>query len=178
MATCPSQYISRWICALYGIPSPEPQKQLLSATGLVTLRLEDIPNSGYSSPEKRVTCLSTLAKLEKVALGSRIPQSHHDSLATSQHPPPFTPSVLPALTSLRFRGDCKYLEVLISRIRVQLLDNVDTAFFTRPVFEPPLRDFISLIGSFDALHRADITFHSESADITLLDQDFLLISEH
>src|SRR5579863_6226545 len=153
---------------LGGILFPEPQKLHLSSTSLVTFRLEDIPNAGYISPNKVVTCLSTLTKLEEYALGFRFPQSDSYPLETSQHPPPLTRSVLPALTSLRFRGDCGCLEVLISRIEVPLLDNIDMTFFTRPVFKPPsLRDFISRIESFEALDRADITFYPDSADITL-----------
>jgi hypothetical protein len=151
---------------LHGIPFPAPQKLLLSATDLVTLHLERIPDSGYISPEEMVTCLSTLTKLKQVALGFRSPQS--DLHQTSQHTPPLTRTVLPALTSLRFRGDCKYLEALISRIEVPLLEVVDVTFFSQPRFTPPLlSEFILRTNTFDAFHGADIAFYNDIVTITL-----------
>jgi len=151
---------------LRGILPLDPRKLFLSAKDLVTLRLENIPKFGDISPQEMITWLSTLTKLEEVALGFRSSQS--DIYQTRQHPSPGTFTVLPALTSLRFRGDCWYLEALISRIGLPLLDNVDITFFCEPEFDPPLLcEFIGRIRTFEALCRADITFHEDLVDITL-----------
>jgi hypothetical protein len=151
---------------LCGISFPVPQKLLLSTTDLVTLCLEDIPDSGYISPDGMATCLSMLTKLKHVALGFRYTQSV--LYQTSQSTPPLTRIICPALTSLRFRGDCKYLEALVFQIEAPLLDIVDVTLFSQPRFTPPLlSEFISRIESFDALDRVDIAFKKDFVAITL-----------
>ena len=151
---------------LRGILLLDPRKLFSSAKDLVTLRLENITDLGYISPEKMITWLSMLTNLEEVALGFRSSQPRPSQ--TSQHPSPFTFTVLPALTSLRFRGDCWYLEVLISQICLPLLDSVDITFFCEPEFDPPLLpEFFCRIRTFEELCRADITFYENLVDITL-----------
>ena len=151
---------------LRGILLLDPRKLFSSAKDLVTLRLENITDLGYISPEKMITWLSMLTNLEEVALGFR--SSQPGLYQTSQHPSPVTFTVLPALTSLRFRGDCWYLEVLISRIGLPLLDSVDITFFCEPEFDPPLlREFLGRIRTFEALCRTDITSYEDLVDITL-----------
>ena len=66
-------------------------------------------------------CLSTLTNLQELALGFQFSLACRHQ--TSQHP--LTRSVLPALSSLRFLGTHEYLEDLLSRIDLPLLDNVD-----------------------------------------------------
>ena len=154
---------------LHGIPFPAPQKLLSSATGLVTFRLEFIPRIGYISPEEVVTCLSGLARLEELALGFqtfRLPPPDPQQTNQSLHPAPST--VLPSLTSFRFRGHCRYLEVLITRIAFPLLGNFDVSFISwRNVDSPPICKFVSRIEALDMHHRADISFHDGSVNITL-----------
>ncbi len=138
---------------LHGIPFPSPHKLLLSATDLVTLRFERIPYSGpgYISPEEIVACLSTLTKLEEFALEFRC--GHQPT----QHP--VTRSVLPALTSLRFGGSRAYLEDLLSRTDLPLLDNVDiTSTYRDTSHSPLLSELVSRFDSLGALHCAEITF--------------------
>jgi len=151
---------------LRGILLLDPQNYFFSAKDLVTLRLENIPDFGYISPEEMTTWLSMLAKLEEVALGFR--SSHPYLYQTSQHPSSVTSTALPALTSLRFRGDCWYLEALISRISLPLLDNVDITFFCELEFDAPLLcEFLGRTRTFEALYRADITFYDDLVDVTL-----------
>jgi len=159
---------------LNGIPFPAPQKLLLSATDLVTLRMERISRTGYISPEEVVTCLSTLTKLEEFSLGFQ--HSH----STSFHPhqtnqrPPAPSTVLPALTSFRFQGDFWYLEVLITRIAFPVLDNLDAMFFSwENVNSPPLCEFVNRIETLDMHHRADISFHPYFVNTTLSRQEGL-----
>ena len=156
---------------LYGISFPVPQKLLLSTTDLVALRLEDIPDSGHISPEEMVSCLSGLTKLEQVALGFRSTGTFPDRKYTRQHPPLLSRTVLPALTSLRFRGDHNYLEALISRIGIPPLEDLDITFF---FFVPEsnasvllLHEFINRIEAFEAPHCADITIDNRSVQVTI-----------
>ena len=150
---------------LYGIPFPAPQKLLSSTKDLVTLRLEDIPDSGYISPEEMARLFSALTKLEQVALGFRLTQLHW--LFSGQHPPLLSRTVLPALTSFRFRGDCTYLETLILQIDLPLLDNLDMTFFQPVPNAPHLREFISRIEAFEAHHRADLAIYDRFVNVTL-----------
>ena len=154
---------------LHGIPFPAPQKLLLSATDLVTLRMERIPSTGYIPPEHVVTCLSTLTKLEELALGFHPPAIH--SPETSRGLPPVPSTFLPALTSFRFRGDCLYLEDFVTRIALPLLDNLDVTLFKWPIVDsPPLREFVNRIETHNMHHRADISFHDDFVNITLSQQ--------
>jgi len=154
---------------LYGISFPDPQKLLLSTLDLVTLRLEDIPASGYISPEEMVSCLSGLTKLEQVALGFRYLDTF--PINKRQHPPLPSRTVLPALTSLRFQGDCNYLEALVSRIGVPPLEDLDiTFFYCIPAFNAGvllLHEFINRIEAFEAPHRADIAIDNGSVQVAI-----------
>jgi hypothetical protein len=153
---------------LYGIPFPVPQKLLLSTADLVILRLDDIPGSGYISPENIATCLSALTKLEQFALGFRYPL-HHGHYTSQHHSPLLSRIVLPVLTSLRFRGDCNYLKSLVFRIGTPLLNNLDLTFI-QPVTNnnvPQLRQFISCIEAFEAPDCADLAIYKQFVNVTL-----------
>ena len=154
--------------ALDGVPFPAPQKLLRSTTNLVTLRLERITYPGFISPEDMVTCLSTLTKLEELALGFRFNRLY--LFQTNQTPPPTptAPTVIPALTSFWFRGHLTYLEDLTSQICHPLLDNVDITLYRQPEFNSSrFREFIRRIETLELLQRADILFHDEFVNITL-----------
>ena len=149
---------------LHGISFPAPQKLLLSATDLVTLRIERIPDF-YLSPEEMVACLSTLTKLEEFALGFQIDLYLYHWGQITEHPPP---AVLPSLTSFRFRGACEYLEDLISRTSLPRLDNVDISFYDLDTSDSPLlSQFVSNIKSLEAFDCADIAFCNQFVNITL-----------
>jgi hypothetical protein len=81
-----------------GIPFPFPAlgKLLLSTTDLVTLRLLDIPNSGYISPELIVTSLSALTRLQELFIDFRSPRCRADR--ERRHPTRLKRLVLPSLT--------------------------------------------------------------------------------
>jgi hypothetical protein len=78
-----------------GIPFPGLPRLHLSATHLVRLCLDDIPHSGYISPEAIVSLLSVLSSLEILALGFQSPQSRPDW--ESRRPPPPKRSLVPSL---------------------------------------------------------------------------------
>jgi len=151
-----------------GIPSPAVGKLLLSANDLVSLRLWNIPHSGYISPEEMVTSLSTLTKLKTLYLGFRSPLPLTDRDSESQQPPLPTQVVLPALTSFYFKGDSEYLEDVIARIDAPLLDTITIRLFHQLMFDTPrLRDFIHHTEKFNAPHRVDIDFSRYRCRVTL-----------
>ena len=150
---------------LTGIPFPGIGKLLLSTTDLVTLCLHDIPRSGYISPEAMVASLSTSTRLEELRLRFRYPRPR--AVRETRHPPPLTRTVLPALTILWFRGDSEYVEDIMSRIDVPLLNSMDITFFNQLVFDTPqLRRFISRTGIFRAPDCAAIFFDDDHVSVT------------
>jgi hypothetical protein len=137
------------------IPFPGLPKLLLSTHDLVTLHLFSIPRSGYFSPSAMVTALSALTSLESLVLGFRSPRSQADR--ARRRPPPLTRVALPALTSLKFKGDSEYLEDIVSRLEAPLLSSTDITFFNQLIFDTPLlRHFISRTEIVKAAYRASM----------------------
>jgi len=123
------------------IPFPNLPKLLLSATHLVSLRLDEIPHSGYISPDAMVTVLSTLASLRSLRLTFHSPRSRPDW--ASRRPPPKTRTVLPAVTHIRFEGVSEYLDDLVARIDAPRLNKLFISFFNQILFDTP--QFIQFI---------------------------------
>ena len=149
-----------------GIPFPFPAlgKLLLSTTDLVTLRLLDIPNSGYIPPEQIVTSLSALTKLKTFSIGFRSPRSHADR--ERRHLSLLKPLVLSSLTDFNFKGDSEYLEGIVGRMDAPALDIVTITFFNQLVFNTPLlRDFFSRT-VFQEPHRADLSLNEPCINLT------------
>ncbi|KAI9463372.1 hypothetical protein F5148DRAFT_200384 [Russula earlei] len=132
-------------CPLPGIP-----KLLLSANQLVLLRLWDIPDSGYLSPQDLGTALSVMSRLESLYLGFK------SRLYPATRPPPSLPrSVLPNLTFLTFCGVHAYLEDLLVQIEAPRLRYIDIVFFMDLHFVlPELHQLISQVEWFKACDRA------------------------
>ncbi|KAI0282941.1 hypothetical protein BC826DRAFT_1062198 [Russula brevipes] len=84
---------------------PGLQRILSSASDLVCLYLTDFPNSGFVPPEAMVACLSTI-----------------------RSPLPLKRTVLPALTSLTFKGTSEYSEDFVARIDAPLLVCIRVVF--------------------------------------------------
>ena len=151
------------------IPFPGLPKLLSSATHLVTLHLEDIPHSGYISPEEIVTALSTLTSLENLFLEFRSPRSCPDQ--ASRRPPPSTRSVLPVLTKIQFKGVTEYLEDLVTRIDVPRLNQLNITFFNDIAFDTPqLIQFISRTPTSRALKKAHIILWNPGASLQFSSQ--------
>ena len=142
---------------LNGIPFPGLPKLLLSATNLDHLVLSNIPHSGYISPDAVVTALSALTCLDFLILGFRSPRSHPDQ--ASRLPPPPTRTVLPALTGIRFKGVCEYLDDLVARIDAPQLNSLHMTFFNDIIFDAPqFAQFISRTPTLKAVENAHVVF--------------------
>jgi hypothetical protein len=152
-----------------GIPFPALPRLLLSTTDLVTLCLEDIPHSGYISPEDMVACLPALTRLDRLFLGFRSPRSHPSQ--ASRHPRPPTRAILPALTYLKFRGVTEYLEDFVARINAPLLRTVLITFLNQLVFDiVQLPKFLNRIDGFAMVDSADVVLRADAIRISLSTQ--------
>jgi hypothetical protein len=147
-----------------GIPFPGLPKLLLSATHLVSLRLLDIPHSGYISPEAIVTALSTSTRLKLLWLHFVSPQSRPDQ--ARQPPPPLTRSVLPTLTNFWFQGVSKYVEIFLTLIDAPRLKVLEMTFFDIVFDTPQLNRFINHTPISKLLEKAYVTsFRYDNATV-------------
>jgi hypothetical protein len=153
--------------SLDGILFPGLPKLFLSATHLVDLRLENIPHSGYISPEAMVAILSTSTSLQYFSLQFQSPQSFPDQ--ESRRPPRLTRSVLPVLTTLSFKGVCDYLEYFVALIDAPRLNCMYITFFNQIIFDTP--QFIQFINRTPTLkppEKAHVGFGGGVAMVNLL----------
>ena len=154
---------------LYDIPFPGLPKLLSSATHLYTLQLENIPHSGYFSPNAMVAALSTLTSLQSLTLVFESPRSCPDQ--ASRLPPPKTRSVLPVLTYFEFKGVSEYLDDLVACIDAPQLNKLEITFFNDIVFDTPqLVRFISHTPRSKALEKAYINLRNRSAWVSFFSQ--------
>ena len=145
------------IFALYGIPFPGSPKLLSSATHLVDLTLRDIPHSGYISPKAMIALLSALSSLDTLILQFQSPQSRPDWETPSL--PPLRRSIIPALTSLHFKGVTEYLEELVIGIDTPQLDSLSITFFNQIDFVTPrLAQFINCTPTLRTLDKVHVEF--------------------
>jgi hypothetical protein len=141
---------------------------LLSANDLVYLRLEDIPQNGYISPEAMVTGLAALSRLDTLWIWFR---PHHDiSRLEQRHPPPLIRAVLPSLITFNFRGLGEYLEPLLARIETPRLHCFKITYFNQLDFQvPQLPQFIGRAENFELVRfmHARIRFNVSNVYIQL-----------
>jgi hypothetical protein len=110
-----------------------------------------------------VACLSSLVKLEWLAIGFHSPIFHSDRLQTLP-----TRAVLPALTQFNFQGVSEYLEDLLMRIEVPLLEHVGITYFNQLIFDiPQLSMFSHHTRSLGPPVRANIYFSSDVVLVSL-----------
>ena len=110
---------------LHSIGFPGLPKLLLSVTHLVNLTLLNIPDSGYFSPETMVTNLAVLANLKSLVIEFAFSSSLDPG---NRRPPLTTRTSLPALSRFEFQGDSEFLEDIVARIDVSLLDSIRITF--------------------------------------------------
>jgi hypothetical protein len=153
---------------LEATPYPALGKLLLSASDLVHLHLWNMPYDEYMSPEAMVAALSMMSRLKTLHIAFPIYQSYPNGTSPRSFPP--TRSVLPALTSVLFRGPHEYAEDLVARIDAPLLDELRILFFDQLIYDSDrsqLFHFLGRTGNFKALGEAVIVFSSLSALVKL-----------
>ena len=151
---------------LFGVPFPALPELLLSTTNLVCLWHNNIPRSGYISPQAMVTGLSALTQLESLSMSFQSPQSLPDR--EIRIPPPHTRILLPSLTYLHFRTVPAYMEDLVTQIDAPLLESVQITLFNQEFLEvSELAKFVHRADKLSLPHQAEVTFRSDSISITL-----------
>ena len=152
---------------LEAVPFPTLPTLLLSATGLVTLSLRNVPHSGYISPESMAACLFPLTKLERLVLKFQSTLSGPDP-ERRNFPSP-TRAALPALTRLEFKGVSDYFEDLVARIdATPVLDCLQITFFKQHTFYTPhLSQFVCRVPKFHALIGARVIIISGDVSVAV-----------
>ena len=126
---------------LDGTPFPSLPRLLVSAIDLVSLRLYEIPDTGYFSPESLVTGLDATPRLRFLEICFVHPTPLSGQIIPDTYPQ--TRVALPDLTEFQFRGDNEYLEDLIARIDAPNVEQFNATLFDRLTFElPQLAEFI------------------------------------
>ncbi|KAH9178363.1 hypothetical protein EDB89DRAFT_1170384 [Lactarius sanguifluus] len=157
--------------ALSGIPFPELPVLLLSTSDLVTLKLRNIPPTGYISPEAMVVALAALPGLETFIIEFQSATPRPDRPC----PHPVTRAVLPALNFFHFRGASEYLEDLVTRIDSPRLNWIHIYYLNQLVdFQvTQLSKFIDRSGGLKSTtsKHARVTFFRDRVTLTRIPDD-------
>ena len=160
------------VLRLQGIAFPGLPRLLLSTTHLVDLNLR-FPHSMYNSPEVMATALSTLTNLRFLKLGFQTRLFLPDW--ASRRPPHSTRSVLPVLIHFSFKGVGEYLEEIVARIDLPLIDRLSISFFNRTEFDTSRSiSYISHIPTFKEFKMARLFFADDGAAVELFSKPGVL----
>ncbi|KAH9172476.1 hypothetical protein EDB89DRAFT_904755 [Lactarius sanguifluus] len=149
-----------------GISFPELPTLLSSATDLVSLRLENIPQSGYISPEAIVTGLAASTRLDSLCIWFK-PQT---SRLERGHSPPLTRTIFLSLVTFNFRGLSEYLEDLLALVDTPQLHHFKVTYFNQLDFQvPQLSQFIGRAENFELarFRHAHIRFNTSNVNMRL-----------
>ena len=106
---------------------------LFSARGLVSLRLEDIPDClGYISPEAMVRGLAGSTEFRTLSILFRFPEEPpepNEGLEHRRRPEPPMRAVLPTLTEFIFSGESAYLEDIMAQIDMPSVGDIKIDYF-------------------------------------------------
>ncbi|KAI9445790.1 hypothetical protein BJY52DRAFT_1216558 [Lactarius psammicola] len=142
-----------------------------SAPALVSLQLDDIPNSGYFSPEALAAGLSATTQLKLLKVFFHPPSFRPEQRRTPS--PPKSRSILPALTEIHFKGNSDYMEDLLARIDAPAVEQLDVNFLELNTFDTPqLAQFVNRTRTLKSPHRTSIKLSDD--DITI-SHDFRLL---
>ena len=168
--TLPSTF--RWGLRLRTLQStriafPSLPPLLLTCHDLVDLQLHEIPSAGYFSPEAFANALSGMTHLRSLSLHflSLPPRRKYLCLP----PPPGERVVLPALTSLKYRGTSKYLDSFVARINAPCLEDIDITLFSQPTMDASqLGQFIERTDMQTSLTQAEVQTSTHAISIIFI----------
>jgi hypothetical protein len=150
---------------LSGVPFPRFPTLLLSASNLLTLRLDDILQS--IPPETMVEGLTMLTRLRTLSIAFGRDMSQPDQWRSRSNSP--IPTILPALTLFHYKGYSEYLEDLLALIDTPLVDNIRIEYFVEVIQVPQLSRFIGRTQNLKNAQfgRAKLTFYYDLVDVEL-----------
>ncbi|KAH9166919.1 hypothetical protein EDB89DRAFT_180115 [Lactarius sanguifluus] len=124
------------------ISFPAAPTLLSSACNLVDIRFENIPDTGYISPEAMAASLAPLSRLKHLTIRF----SFEDSWPGQRSHPPITRAVLPALTTFFFDGVVEYLEDFVAHIDAPQLNCLSIEYLNSTLhFDSPILQLCGLI---------------------------------
>jgi hypothetical protein len=148
------------------IPFPGLPNLLLTASRIVYLSLERIPDSAYISPETMVNCLSVMTTLHNLTITFESPRSRPEP--ESRRPHSRTRTLLPSINGFWFIGADEYLEDLLARIDAPLLYKLSITFFNNEILNTPqLTHFIGRTPKFRMQDEAHVVFSDSEVSVTL-----------
>ena len=131
--------------------------QLSSSTNLVDIQLYEIPTAGYTAPEVFANALSGMTQLRLLSLYFLSPPTSSDHLDLPSPSGGYV--ILPALTSLKYRGSSRYLDNLVARIDTPRLEDVEVTFsFERTIHVSRLGRLTERIEMQRSVSRVEIAF--------------------
>ncbi|KAH9016494.1 hypothetical protein EDB85DRAFT_2279941 [Lactarius pseudohatsudake] len=141
---------------------PQLPTLLLSARDLVTLKLKDMYQNGYISPEAMVGSLAVLTRLRTLSIAF-----YDDTPQRRSRPDPPMRVILPALTVFHYRGCCEYLEDFLAQIDTPRLDDLAIEYFVQEIQATQLSWFIDRTKNLklDKFCRAEVTFFYEDTHV-------------
>src|SRR5258708_13047833 len=130
----------------------------LSSQAPVSLQLDDIPNPRYISPEDLANSLSGMAQLNTLKICFLTPNSHERSVDSS----PINRAILPAVAEFEIKGNCEYVEDLVSRFDAPALGQINVTFIEQPTFGiPRLARFIGRTKEAKSPHHTSVRLSDE-----------------
>jgi hypothetical protein len=106
---------------------------LLPSQDLVDIQLNEIPITGYFSPEAFANALAGVTQLQSLSLRFLSLPPRRNFLGLP--PAPGERVVLPVLTHLKYRGSSKYLDSFVARVDAPHLEDIDITFFSQPTMD-------------------------------------------
>jgi hypothetical protein len=145
------------------ISFPQLPTFLLSARNLVTLKLKDISQDGYISPETMVGTLAVLTKLATLSVSFLDDTPSESPTQSRSHLDSPMRAILPALTNFHYIGSSEYLEDLLAQIDTPRLTNLVIEYFIDEIQVPQLSRFIDRTKSLklDQFRSAEVFFFFE-----------------
>ena len=117
-------------------------------TNLTTLSLNLIPASAYFHPNALLQRLSLMPQLETLGICFNTYYPCRDVEQQLLHTPITTHVTLPNLRWLGFQGTTAYLEALLPRVTIPLLERLQVYFFNRLIYSiPHLQQTMSAAGN-------------------------------
>jgi hypothetical protein len=145
------------------ISFPQLPEFLLSSRNLVTLKIKDLPQSSYISPEAMIRGLAALTRLATFSFS--FGEDISPPFQPTSHLDPTMRTILPALTDFDYRGRSEYLENFLAQIDTPQLNNVWIEYLMRQIQleVPQLSQFINRTENLkiDHFRRAEVTFYCE-----------------
>ena len=150
------------------IAFPSLPSLLLPCQDLVDLQLQEIPSSGYFSPEAFANALSGTPQLRSLTLHLLSFPRRRSLLGLA--PPPGEHIILTALTNLKYRGTSKYLDNLVARIDAAHLEDIDITLSSQPTMDASqIGRFIERIEMRMSLRRAKLKTSAHAISLFLAD---------